>query len=432
MRRVVVTGLGLVTPLGIGVRSNWGALTAGQSGIGRITRFDARGMPSTVAGEVRGFRPSDSGSPREQRRMDLFIAYAVAAATEAAKMAGLIVTDDNADRAGVAIGVGIGGLPGIEENHRALLQGGPRKVSPYFIPAVIGNLAPAQIAIRLGARGPNVATATACASGAHAIGEAFEMIRSGRADVMITGGAESVITPLAVAGFAAMRALSTWSGPPETASRPFDAGRSGFVIAEGAGMLVLEAAEAANRRGARTLGELLGYGASADAFDITQPAADGAGAQQAMRRALAQAGLPPEAVQHVNAHATGTKQGDVAETRAIRAVFGIHADRVAVSATKSMTGHLIGAAGAVEAVYTLLALTEQIAPPTINLDTPDPACDLDYVPITARHMTIEVALSNSSGFGGTNASLVFGANCASYHQSRHARSCLCGALTGAE
>lgn len=408
LRKVVVTGLGLISPLGIGVQDNWDALVAGRSGIGPITRFDARGMPSTVAGEVRDFPFARWGSARDMRRMDRFIAYAIAAAAEAGDAARLAVAETDPERVGVVVGVGLGGLPGIEDNHRALIAGGPRRVSPYFIPAVIGNLAAGHIAIRLGARGPNVAMATACASGAHAIGEAVEMIRAGRTDVMIAGGAESVITPLAVAGFGVMRALSTWTGPPEAASRPFDVRRSGFVMAEGAGILVLEAAETAGRRGAPVLAEVLGYGASADAFDITLPTADGVGAQQAMRGALAQARLAAGDVQHVNPHATGTPHGDVAETRAIRAVFGRHADRLAVSATKSMTGHLLGAAGAVEAAFCVLALMHQVAPPTINLDELDPECDLDCTTGEARRLSIHVALTNSFGFGGTNASLLFG------------------------
>jgi 3-oxoacyl-[acyl-carrier-protein] synthase II len=407
MRRVVVTGLGMVTPLGVGVPANWEALRASRSGIGPITRFDADGTPWRIAGEVRGFRAEDWVAPREQGRMDLFILYALAAATEAVRDARLTVDETIADRVGVVMGVGIGGLPGIERNHEALTTGGPRKVSPFFIPAVIGNLAPGQIAIHVGARGVNLATTTACASGAHAIGEAFEMIRAGRQDVVLAGGAEAVITPTALAGFGVMRALTRWDGPPETASRPFDARRSGFVLAEGAGVLVLEAEEIARRRGAPVYAEVIGYGASADAHHITQPPADGLGAQRAMRAALAEAAVSPDAVEHVNAHGTSTKQGDVAETRALHAVFGVHARRLAVSATKSMTGHLLGAAGAVEAIYTVLALREQVLPPTINLEEPDPECDLDYVAGRARPARLSRALSNSFGFGGTNAALLF-------------------------
>jgi len=409
MRRVLVTGLGMVTPLGVGVPANWEAVRAGRSGIGPITRFAAHDLPCRIAGEVRGFRAEDWVDARELDRMDLFIVYAIAAASEAVRAARLEVSEEIADRVGVVIGVGIGGLPGIERNHDALTAGGARKVSPYFIPAVIGNLAPGQIAMRLGARGINLTTTTACASGAHAIGEAFEMIRSGRQDVVVAGGAEAAITPTAVAGFGVMRALARWEGPPEWASRPFDVRRSGFVLGEGAGVLVLEAEEVARRRGAPVVAEVLGYGASADAYHITQPPPDGAGAQRAIRSALSAAGVAPDAVQHVNAHGTSTRQGDVAETRALHAVFGPHARSLAVSATKSMTGHLLGAAGAVEAIYTVLALREQTVPPTINLDEPDPECDLDYVPHRARRASVEIALSNSFGFGGTNAALVFGA-----------------------
>ena len=408
-RRVVVTGLGMVTPLGVGVPANWEAVCAGRSGIGPITRFASEGFPCRIAGEVRGFRAEDWVDRRERDRMDLFILYAIAAAAEAVRDARLEVSEEIADRVGVVLGVGIGGLPGIEQNHSALTAGGARKVSPYFIPAVIGNLAPGQIAIRLGARGVNMTTTTACASGAHAIGEAFEMIRSGRQDVVVTGGAEAAITPTAIAGFGVMRALARWDGPPEAASRPFDARRSGFVLGEGAAVLVLEAEEVARQRGAPVHAEVLGYGASADAHHITQPPPDGSGAQRAIRAALAAAGVGPDAVQHVNAHGTSTRQGDIAETRALHAVFGAHARRLAVSATKSMTGHLLGAAGAVEAIYTVLALREQTVPPTINLDEPDPECDLDYVAQGARRARLEVALSNSFGFGGTNAVLVFGA-----------------------
>jgi 3-oxoacyl-[acyl-carrier-protein] synthase II len=408
-RSVLVTGLGLVTPLGIGVPQNWDALLAGRSGIRRVTTFDPVGLPCDVAGEVPDFDPGRWVDRREERRLDRFIALAIAAADEAVKHAALVVTPEDVERIGVAVGVGLGGLPGIENNHRAFLTGGPRKVSPYFIPAVIANLAPGWIARRLGARGPNLAIATACASGAHAIGEATEMITAGRADVMLAGGAESTITPLAMAGFGVMRALSTWDGAPEAASRPFDRRRSGFVMGEGAGMLVLEDAEHARRRGAPILAEVLGYGASADAFHITQPPADGKGAQQAIRQALARGGVRPEAVAHVNAHGTGTPQGDVAEARALRAVFGSHADRIHVSATKSVTGHLLGAAGAVEAVYTVLALRHQLLPPTRNLDEPDPACDLNHVRDEPRPADVAVALSNSFGFGGANAALLFGA-----------------------
>src|SRR5579875_774329 len=374
-RRVVVTGLGLVTPLGVGVERNWEALLAGRSGIRRVTAFDTAGLPCKVAAEVPDFDPARWVEPTELRRMDRFIALALAAAEEAVAAAGLAVAPADPERFGVAIGVGLGGLPGIEANHRAFLAGGPRKVSPFFIPAVIANLAPGRLALRFGARGPNLATVTA----------------------------------LAMAGFGVMRALSTWDGPPEEASRPFDRRRSGFVIGEGAGVLVLEEEAHARRRGVPILADLLGYGASADAFHITQPPADGDGARRAMAQALARAGVRPQAVGHVNAHGTGTRQGDVAEARALRAVFGGHTPRVAVSATKSMTGHLLGAAGAVEAIYTVLALRYQVLPPTRNLDDPDPACDLAHVRERPLAADVAVALSNSFGFGGANAALVFGA-----------------------
>lgn len=408
-RRVVVTGMGLVTPLGVGVRPNWEALLAGRSGIRRVTAFDTSGLPCRVAAEVPEFDPARWVEPSELRRMDRFIALAIAAAEEAMEGAGLAVDSENADRLGVAVGVGLGGLPGIETNHRAFLAGGPRKVSPFFIPGVIANLAPGHLALRFRARGPNLATATACASGAHAIGEATEIIMAGRADAMLAGGAESTITPLAMAGFGVMRALSTWDGPPEGASRPFDRRRSGFVMAEGAGILVLEAEEHARRRGASILADVLGYGASADAFHITQPPADGEGAQRAIGQALARGGVRPDAVRHVNAHGTGTRQGDVAEARALRAVFGSDIPRVHVSATKSTTGHLLGAAGAVEAIYTILALRHQVLPPTRNLDDPDPECELNHVRGEPRPVDVAVGLSNSFGFGGTNAALLFGA-----------------------
>jgi 3-oxoacyl-[acyl-carrier-protein] synthase II len=408
-RRVVVTGVGLVTPLGGDVDSNWEALLAGRSGLAPVTRFDTSTLPCRIAAEVRDLHPGRWVSPLDEQRVDRFIVFALAAAEEAARRAHLAVSDALAERVGVVLGVGLGGLPGIEANHRALTDAGPRRVSPFFIPAVIANLAPGHIAMRLGARGPNLTTATACASGAHAVGEAFEMVAAGRADVVVTGGAEAAITPLSLAGFGVMRALSTWDGPPAGASRPFDRRRSGFVMGEGAGILVLEALEVAREREAPILAEVLGYGASADAFHITQPRADGAGAAQAIRHALARAGLPPEAVAHVNAHGTGTKQGDVAEVRALEVVFGDRARAIPVSATKSMTGHLLGAAGAVEAIYTVLALQNQTLPPTINLDDPDPECALDHVVRGPRRASVDVALSNSFGFGGTNAALLFGA-----------------------
>jgi 3-oxoacyl-[acyl-carrier-protein] synthase II len=408
-RRVVVTGLGLVTPLGAGVERNWQALLAGRSGIRRVTAFDTAGLSCHVAAEVPDFDPARWVELTEVRRMDRFIALALAAGDEAVAAAHLAVAPADPERFGVAIGVGLGGLPGIEANHRAFLAGGPRKVSPFFIPGVIANLAPAWLALRHGARGPNVAVATACASGAHAVGEAAEIILAGRAEVMLAGGAEATVTPLAMAGFGVMRALSTWDGLPEEASRPFDRRRSGFVLGEGAGVLVLEEEAHARRRGVPILADLLGYAASADAFHITQPPADGDGARRAIAQALARAGIRPEAVGHVNAHGTGTRQGDVAEARALRAVFGDHTPHVHVSATKSVTGHLLGAAGAVEAIYTVLALRHQLLPPTRNLDDPDPACDLAHVRGRPLATEVAVAVSTSFGFGGANAALVFGA-----------------------
>jgi len=407
MRRVVITGLGLVTPLGVGAEANWGALRAGRSGIGPITHFDASRLPWRIAGEVRDFDVAKWVDTRERRRMDRFICFAIAAAAEAIQTAGIVITDEIADRVGVVVGVGLGGLPLIEEGLAGLATIGYRRMSPFFIPAVIGNLAASHVAMRAGARGLALTTTSACASGAHAIGEAFEMIRSGRLDVAIAGGTEAVITASAVSGFGVMHALASWDGHPEGASRPFDARRSGFVLAEGAGMLVLEGEEIARGRGASAFAELAGYGASGDAFHITQPPDDGAGAQRAMHLALARAGCAPDDVDHVNAHATATRQGDIAEIRALHAVFGRHASRLAISATKSMTGHLLGAAGAVEAAYTILAIREQTAPPTINLDDPDRDCNLDCVPHHARPMRIRAAMSNSFGFGGTNAALLF-------------------------
>jgi 3-oxoacyl-[acyl-carrier-protein] synthase II len=408
-RRVVVTGVGLVTPLGVGVARNWESLLAGRSGIRRVTSFDTSRLPCRVAGEVQDFDPARWVEPTEVRRMDRFIALAIAAASEAMDGAGPVVGADEADRVGVAVGVGLGGLPGIESNHGAFLAGGPRKVSPFFIPGVIANLAPGHLALRFGARGPNLATATACASGAHAIGEATEMIMADRADVMLAGGAESTVTPLAMAGFGVMRALSTWDGAPEEASRPFDRRRTGFVMAEGAGILVLEEEEHARHRGATALADVLGYGASADAFHITQPPADGDGARRAIGQALARSGIRADAVQYVNAHGTGTKQGDVAEARALRAAFGPRVAQVPVSATKSATGHLLGAAGAVEAIYTVLALRHQVLPATRNLDEPDPECELNHVVGGPLRAEARIGLSNSFGFGGANAALLFGA-----------------------
>lgn len=405
-RRVVVTGLGLITPLGMGVEKTWNALCAGKSGIRRITKFDPSGHTCQIAGEVTDFDPADYIEKKEIKKMDTFIHYAVAASQMAVDDAGFKVTPENADRVGVYIGSGIGGLPAIEAFHKVLLEKGPDRVSPFFIPMVIINLASGQVSIRLGARGPNSCAVTACATGNHCIGDAFRLIERGDADVMIAGGAEAAITPLCVAGFASARALSMRNDEPERASRPFDKERDGFVLGEGAGVLVLEELEVARRRGARIYAEILGYGMTADAYHITAPPEDGHGAVRCMRRALEDAGLPPNAIGYVNAHATST-MADRIETNAVKQVFGDHACRLAVSSTKSMTGHLLGAAGGVEAVFSVLAIHRGILPPTINQEVPDPECDLDYVPNVARRAEVHAVLSNSFGFGGVNACLIF-------------------------
>lgn len=406
-RRVVVTGLGLVTPLGTGVEKNWQAIREGRSGISTIARFDASAFPTRIAGEVRDFRPEEFIDKKEIKKMDLFIQYAVAAADMAMKGSGLVIDDANAPRVGCVVGVGMGGLPSIEESHLIFLDSGLKRLSPFFIPKLIANLAPGQIAIRFGAKGINYTTTSACSSGGHAVGEAMRLIRHGYQDAVICGGSEAAITPLGIGGFAVMRALSTRNDEPERASRPFDAGRDGFVMGEGAGILVLEEMESARRRGAPILAEVAGYGANADAFHITQPSPDGAGAADCMRLCLEDGGIAPSEVGYVNAHGTSTEYNDVNETKAIKAVFGEFAARLAVSSTKSMTGHLLGAAGGVEAAYTVLALERGLLPPTINLEQADPQCDLDYVPNRARERRVEVALSNSYGFGGTNVSLAF-------------------------
>jgi 3-oxoacyl-[acyl-carrier-protein] synthase II len=406
-RRVVVTGIGLVSPLGVGTAANWEALLAGRSGIGPITRFDASQFAVRIAGEVKGFDPLQFIEKKDLKKMDIFIQYAIAAAEFARCDAGLKITPELATRTGVFIASGIGGFTTIEREHRALLEGGPRRISPFFIPSAIINLAAGQVSIRFGAKGPNSATCTACSASAHAIGDAFEVIRRGDADVMIAGGSEAAITPMGVGGFAAMRALSTRNDEPERASRPFDRDRDGFIIGEGAGVLILEELELARRRGAPIYAELVGYGMSADAYHITAPSEDGDGAVRVMQAALREAGVPPEAVDYINAHGTSTPHNDRLETLAIKRCFGEHAYRLAVSSTKSMTGHLLGAAGGLEAGITALAVYHQQMPPTINLDHPDPECDLDYVPWRSRKATIRYALSNSFGFGGTNAALLF-------------------------
>ena len=405
-RRVVVTGLGLITPLGSGVEKTWNALCAGKSGIRRITKFDPSGHACQIAGEVTDFDPADYIEKKEIKKMDTFIHYAVAASQMAVDDAGFKVTPENADRVGVYIGSGIGGLPAIEAFHKVLLEKGPDRVSPFFIPMVIINLASGQVSMRLGARGPNSCAVTACATGNHCIGDAFRLIERGDADVMVAGGAEAAITPLCVAGFASARALSTRNDQPEQASRPFDKERDGFVLGEGAGVLVLEELELARRRGGRMYAEIVGYGMTADAYHITAPPEDGHGAVRCMRRALEDAALAPVAIEYVNAHATST-MADRIETSAVKQVFGDHARRLAVSSTKSMTGHLLGAAGGVEAVFSVLAIHRGILPPTINQEVPDPECDLDYVPNVARRAEVHTVLSNSFGFGGVNACLIF-------------------------
>lgn len=406
-RRVVVTGLGLVTPLGIGVEETWSALVAGKSGITSITKFDASDMATQIAGEVKDFKPEDYISRKDIRRMDIFTAYALAASRMAVEDASLNINGNNADRVGVVIGCGLGGLSTIERFHRILLEQGPKKISPFFIPMLIANMAPGQISIVFGAKGPNVAIETACAAGTHAVGDAFKHIQHGAADVMIAGGVEATITPLAISGFNAMRALSTRNQDPEKASRPFDQDRDGFVLSEGSGIVILEALDYALERGARIHGELIGYGLTGDAFHISAPAPEGEGMARCMQMALDDAGVVPEEVDHINAHGTSTDLNDKFETQAIKSVFGEHSYKLAVSSTKSMTGHLLGGAGGVESVVTVLTIKRGIIPPTINYESPDPECDLDYVPNVARKAEITTALSNSFGFGGTNAALLF-------------------------
>ncbi len=406
-RRVVVTGIGLVSPVGIGTQANWAALCAGTGGIGPITRFDASAFSTRFAGEVKGFDPLEFIERKELKKMDIFIQFALAASQFAMDDAGLRVTRENDTRVGVFIASGIGGFTTIEREHKALLEGGPRKISPFFIPSAIINLAAGQVSIRFGAKGPNSATCTACTASAHAIGDAYEIIRRGAADAMIAGGSEAAICAMGVGGFGALRALSTRNDAPERASRPFDKDREGFVLGEGAGVLVLEEHESALRRGASVYAEMVGYGMSADAYHMTAPSEDADGARRVMQAALDSAGVGPGVVSYINAHGTSTPHNDRIETLAIKKCFGDHARSLAVSSTKSMTGHLLGAAGGIEAGITALAIHHQKVPPTINLDTPDEACDLDYVPNTAREMRVDYALSNSFGFGGTNGALLF-------------------------
>ena len=406
-RRVVVTGIGLVSSLGIGTEPNWAALCAGQSGIARITKFDAAQFATRIAGEVKDFDPLQFIDRKDVKKMDVFIQYAIAASQFAMDDSGFVITPELGPRAGVFIASGIGGFTTIEREHKALLEGGPRKISPFFIPSAIINLAARQVSIRYGAKGPNSATCTACSASAHAIGDAFEIIRRGDADVMIAGGSEAAITPMGIGGFGALRALSTRNDEPERASRPFDKDRDGFVVGEGAGVLILEELDLARRRDARVYAELVGYGMSADAHHITAPSDDGDGPFRVMNQALKSAGIAPARIDYINAHGTSTPHGDKIESLAIRRSFGGHADKLAVSSTKSMTGHLLGAAGGLEAGITVLAVHHQVAPPTINLEMADEGCDLDYVPNTKRELPIQYALSNSFGFGGTNAALLF-------------------------
>jgi 3-oxoacyl-[acyl-carrier-protein] synthase II len=406
-RRVVVTGLGLVTPVGNSVEDTWAALMAGRSGVDYIKKFDTEKFTVRFAAEIKNFDPLNFVEKKEARKMGAFIHYAIAAADEAVRDSGLKVTDENSEQVGTYISSGIGDFWAIEREHSKLLNDGPGRVSPFFIPSAIVNLAAGQVSIRHGAKGPNSATATACSAGAHAIGDSFKIIQRGDADVMICGGAESAITPMSVAGFAAMRALSTRNDDPLHASRPFERDRDGFVIGEGAGLMILEELETARRRGARIYAELVGYGMTADAFHITMPDETGSGAIRVMQKAMKDAGVEPQSVGYINAHGTSTPYNDKFETMAIRKTFGEHASKLAVSSTKSMTGHLLGAAGGIEGVFSVLAINRGILPPTINYVNPDPDCDLDYVPNEPRQATVQYALSNSFGFGGTNAALLF-------------------------
>lgn len=409
MRRVVITGLGAVTPLGVGVTPTWEAALAGKSGIGPITRFDLTDFSSRIAAEVKGFDAEKFIDRKEIRRMDPFLHYAMAAAHMAMEDSGLVIGPELAPRAGVYMGSGLGGLSTLERYHKAyLVEGGPKRISPFFIPMLISNLAPGNIAMKYGAKGPNILTSTACAASSHAVGEAMHAIRGGVCDVVIAGGAEATVTPLGVGGFCAMKALSTRNDDPAAASRPFDADRDGFVVGEGSAILVLEELEFAMRRGAKVYAEILGYGASADAHHITAPAPGGEGAARAMAAAIADGGIRAGEIDYINAHGTSTPLNDLYETMAIKAVFGDRAKSIPVSSTKSMTGHLLGASGAIEAMFCALTIRDGVLPPTINYTTPDPECDLDYVPNVKREHPVRYALSNSFGFGGTNSVLLFG------------------------
>lgn len=405
-RRVVITGIGLVTPLAVGTEPSWAALCEGRSGVGEITRFDASGFSTRIAGEVKGFDAADFMPKKEARRIQPFIAYAIAAARMAMDDSGLVIDASNENRVGVFTGCGLGGLEVLEDNHRILETKGPKRVSPFFIPMMIGNMAPGMISIHFRAKGPNASVATACAAGTHGVGEAFKIVRSGAADAMITGGVESVITPTCVAGFNAMKALSTRNDDPQKASRPFDRDRDGFVVGEGAGIMIIETLEAAQERGAHIYAEIVGYGMSGDGYHMTAPAPDGEGMARCMAAALADAGVEPVDIDYINAHGTSTQLNDLYETRAIKTVFGEHARSIPISSTKSMTGHLLGGAGGIETAFTALTIDRGVIPPTINLENPDPDCDLDYVPNIARKTNTQTAMTNSFGFGGTNAALI--------------------------
>ncbi len=407
MRRVVITGIGVISPLGTGNEKNWAAITSGQCGLGKITRFDASELPTQIAGEVKDFNAEDFIAKKEIKKMDLFIQYGLAAAGIALEDSGLEINDENAERVGVLVGSGLGGLPAIEKYHNVLLERGYKKITPFFIPMLIINLAPGHISIKFGAKGPNLSSVSACATGTHSIGDAYHMIARGDADAMFAGGTESTITPLAIGGFNVMKALSTRNDDPQAASRPFEKNRDGFVMGEGAGILILEEYESAKKRGADIYCEIVGYGLSSDAFHLTQPAPGGEGAARCIKMALNGAGLNPEQVDYINAHGTSTYFNDLYETMAIKTVFGDYAQRVMISSTKGMTGHGLGAAGGMEAAFSALVLKHGIVPPTINYEEPDPECDLDYVPNEARQVDCQVAISNSFGFGGTNATLAF-------------------------
>lgn len=407
MRRVVITGVGVVSPLGCGNVKNWDAITSGKSGIRLVTRFDTSDLSVKIAGEVPDFNAEEYIDKKEIKKMDLFIQYALAAAHFAMEDSGLVINEDNAERVGVQVGAGLGGLPTIEKYHTLVAEGGYKKISPFFIPMLIINLAPGHISIKYGAKGPNISSVSACATSTHSIGDAYHIIKRGDADAMIAGGTESVITPLGIGGFAAMKALSDRNDDPAAASRPFDKNRDGFIMGEGAGIVVLEEYESARARGAKIYAEVVGFGMSGDAYHLTAPAPGGEGGARSMNMALKNAGVAPEQVSYINAHGTSTPIGDLYETMAIKSVFGDHAKKMMVSSTKSMTGHLLGAAGGIEAVFTLMAMDKGVVPPTINYTDPDPECDLDYVPNVAREAKLEYTMSNNFGFGGTNATLLF-------------------------